>query len=307
MAFPQTITISPDTIDRLTALYNTAAAQIIEEIETATNFGTANRQAILRQIADIMDELGAELDDTTRKEIESYYKAGANSAVTQLEAVGADIGVATGFNKIHNEAIAALVDETSAAFAESIRGVSRSTQQLLSQAVKEQITEQLAVGKISGETLRHIKANVVDTLKQQGLTALKSKPYTNKNGTIISRSWSLDDYAEMLIRTKSVEARNRGLANRVAENGYDLVQVSMHGATDVCAKWEGKILSYSGDTPGYPTLQSAIDDGLFHPNCRHAINVLVPELAKLTKAYLPNDQTLPPDEVAKNGGENAVF
>ena len=93
-------------------------------------------------------------------------------------------------------------------------------------------------------------------------------------------------YSEMLIRTKAVEARSTGMMNRIVENDYDLVQVSSHGATDVCGKWEGEILSVTGNTPGYKTVQMATDDGLFHPNCRHAMNVIVSNLAAETKAYL---------------------
>ena len=39
-------------------------------------------------------------------------------------------------------------------------------------------------------------------------------------------------------------------------------------------EWQGKILSSSGNNSDYPSLQEAMDGGLFHPNCRHAINAL---------------------------------
>jgi hypothetical protein len=90
----------------------------------------------------------------------------------------------------------------------------------------------------------------------------------------------------MLFRTKVVEARNRGMVNRMAENGYDLVQVTAHAGTcPICAPWEGKILSISGQSKEYDSVAEAEADGLFHPNCRHAINTLVPSLAKKTNAY----------------------
>jgi hypothetical protein len=94
----------------------------------------------------------------------------------------------------------------------------------------------------------------------------------------------------MLFRTKVVEARNRGIANRLVENGYDLVQVSNHGMAScpMCAPWQGKILSSTGATKGYDTVLDAERAGLFHPNCRHAINVLVPGLASMTRAYNPD-------------------
>jgi hypothetical protein len=92
----------------------------------------------------------------------------------------------------------------------------------------------------------------------------------------------------MLIRTKAVEARNRGLINRLVENGVDLVQVSTHNSEhEACRRWEGRILSITGNTAGIPTVQDAVDAGLFHPNCKHAINAVNAELALNTKSFNP--------------------
>jgi hypothetical protein len=154
--------------------------------------------------------------------------------------------------------------------------VNRSTKLFISKAAKEQITNQIALGKVTGKTIRQVQKTIVALLKDQGLEALKDKS---------DRTWELDWYTEMLLRTKAVEARNRGLANRMVENDYDLVQVSSHGATDVCGEWEGKILSVTGKTPGYKTVAQTEAAGLFHPNCRPAINVIVMDLARETKAY----------------------
>jgi hypothetical protein len=135
----------------------------------------------------------------------------------------------------------------------------------------------MAEGITKGSALREVKNMVKSVLSEYGLDSLIDKA---------GRSWSLDRYTEMLIRTKTVEARNRGLINRVLENGYDLVQVSDHmGECDLCRPWEGRILSLTGQTKGYPTLAEAESQGLFHPNCRHAINTLHRELAEKTKAY----------------------
>lgn len=285
--FTKTVQLNEENISKLTTLYKQAYAQIVAEIETASNFGVANRKAILSQVQEILLELGSEINDITTEEIGKYYAEGQAEAGTQLKKVGAEVAVDTQFNKIHKEAVLALVDDTQRAFAESIQGVNRSATRLLGKAVREQITQQLALGKITGETLRHIKQNIVGILREEGLAAL-----IDKGG----RPWELDRYAEMLIRTKAVEARNRGLVNRFAENEYDLVQVSAHGADDVCGDWEGKILSVTGNTSDYPTVDEAEADGLFHPNCRHAINALTPELAGITNAYNPNIDTLTGDE-----------
>ncbi len=57
----------------------------------------------------------------------------------------------------------------------------------------------------------------------------------------------------------------------VISNGYDLVQVSSHGACcPRCQPYEGMILSLSGKDKRYPSLSQAKAAGLFHDGCRHS-------------------------------------
>lgn len=281
--YPKEVGASEALITRLTDTFKTAYASIVEEITTATDFGVANRRAILAQIEVVLKELGVDTQKFIEKELTAQYKVGADEAIKQLRNIGADISVAEGFNRVHKDAIAGLVDSAAKAFGESMTGVDRSAQLLLGKISRDTITQKLAEGIIGGKARREINALIKGQLQQQGLDALIDKA---------GHSWTLDRYADMLFRTKSVEARNRGLINRMVENDYDLVQVSAHGATDVCADWEGEILSATGATPGYPTVADAEADGLFHPNCRHAINVLIPSLAERTQAYNPDEETL---------------
>lgn len=281
--YPKRVVVNQANIDRLTQTFKDAYKSIYDEISTATDFGVANRKAILAQIEEILNELGTNAQEFVEKEVTAQYITGANQAVQQLKNVGADVSVAEGFNRIHTNAIAALVDDASRAFGESLTGVDRSAQLLLGKVSRETMTQKLAEGMIGGKARKEVAKVIKGTLQSQGLDAL-----IDKGGN----SWTLDRYADMLFRTKAVEARNRGLMNRMAENDYDLVQVSAHGATDVCGDWEGKILSATGATPGYDTVADAEADGLFHPNCRHAINVLIPSLAKETQAYNPDEETV---------------
>lgn len=282
--YPLQVEINESNILKITDVFKKAYVSIVREIETATDFGVANRKAILSQIDGILEQLGTNVDEFLQDELPQYYKGGADDAVTQLRNVGAPVNVKEGFNRVHKEAIFALVDDTTRAFGESLTGVSRSANQLLGKATRDLLTQKIAEGKIGGKALREVRQTIKGVLREQGLDALKDKA---------GRSWTLDRYAEMLFRTKAVEARNRGLANRMVENEYDLVQVSNHNTThQACAVWEGKILSVSGKTPGYPTVADAERAGLFHPNCKHAINALIPSLARKTQAYNPDEETL---------------
>lgn len=277
MLYPKKAGLSDRELAKVVRLYKRAYKKIVSEINGATNFGVYNRRAILAQVEIILERLGADVKGFIEKEIPHHYKVGADAAVKQFKRQGVVLEVEKGFNIIHQEAVAALIDDTTRAFAESITGVKRSANLLLNKAVKEEIKYRMAEGTIAGKALREIKRYVKGVLIDEGLYSL-----IDKGG----RRWSLDRYTEMLIRTKTVEARNTGLVNRVAENGYDLVEVSDHSdECPLCRPWEGKILSLTGATKGYQTLTEAESTGLFHPNCRHSINVISPGIAKRTKAY----------------------
>lgn len=281
--YPLQVEVNEENVQKLTQTFKTAYASIVKEIDTATDWGVGNRKAILSQIEQTLQDLGVDVQEFLQENLPEYYKKGADEAIEQLDNIGADISVKTGFNRVHNEAIAALVDDASRSFGESMTGVARSAQLLLGKASREALTQKIAEGVIGGKARREVGKIIKGTLREQGLDAL-----IDKGG----HKWTLDRYADMLYRTKVVEARNRGLINRMVENEYDLVQVSSHPDTcPICAVWQGKILSARGQTSGYPTVAEAENAGLFHPNCRHAINVLIPKLAKMTNAYDPDVET----------------
>jgi hypothetical protein len=84
-------------------------------------------------------------------------------------------------------------------------------------------------------------------------------------------------YSEMAIRTNSHRAKIMGESDQAAELGIYTCYVSSHGVTcDKCAKWQGKwliddVYNKPKKKTGFPLLSTAIDKGLFHPNCRHSL------------------------------------
>lgn len=289
--YPLHVEVNQKSIDKVIALFKQSYKEIVNEIATATDFGVANRKAILAQIESKLESLGENVQEWVEKELPEYYKSGASDAIKQLKNINADIKVSTGFNIVHKEAVAALVDDTMQYVAESLTGVKRDATRLLGKAVREQVTQKIATGQITGAALKEVAKTIKATLQEQGLASMVDKK---------GRRWQLDNYAKMLFRTKAVESRNVGLINRMAENDYDLVQVSQHqGSCPLCSPWEGKVLSITGKTKGYPTYRDAVDGGLFHPNCRHAINTMIPSLASKTKAYDPTKKTLPLKKAVK--------
>lgn len=265
------VAVNEASIDTLTKFYKKAYRDVVDEMVKAKGFGVYYRRQVLKDIRSILVEFGVDVNEFIENEIEMYYRDGAKTAVKQLKQYGATPNVQSGFQRAHKQAINELVNETQVAFKTSLDGVYRSASQIISKTTRDYLTMRLAEGTVSGKTIDQLKKVMIADLRQEGLASL-----IDKGG----RAWSLDTYTEMLIRTKAVEARNRGLANRMVENDEDLVVVSSHGTDHKeCAIWEGEILSITGNTPGYATLEDARSSGLFHPNCKHAINVFVPGLS----------------------------
>lgn len=263
-------------IQALIDAYHRAYSRIIKTIADDTDAGKIHKARTMATIRAQLQDLGDDVGQWAAKEIPQYYLDGANVAVQDLRTLGVDLAGTKGLAAINKDAIAVLVDETRNAFADSLTAVSRNAQGFVNDAIKQQLRAVLADGTLTGEARKTIRENVVNAMEKNGLTAI-----VDAGG----RQWEFERYADMLVRTKAVEARNAGLQDKMLQNGYDLVQVSNHGASDVCADWEGEILSISGNTPGYKTTDEAEADGLMHPNCRHAYNVIDKELASKTEAY----------------------
>lgn len=90
--------------------------------------------------------------------------------------------------------------------------------------------------------------------------------FVNKVGS----RYNSRSYFEMLGRTVISQFGNQVYEDVMIENGIDLARISAHGAVDRCRKWENKIISLTGATPGYPTLHESRESGdIWHPRCKH--------------------------------------
>lgn len=265
---------------QLENIYKRAGRNIMATFDAQTDFEQFRRAGIMRQIEQILADAGVETGQWLDTVLPDTYQRGTGDVLKQLATINAPIKAATAFGTIDQRAVQVLISETQEAFATALTTVGRTAGQLLSQAVKDQITLELAEGTLTGATRRAISDRVKAALKAGGVTGL-----VDKRGA----KWELDRYAAMLARTKLMEARNTGVANKMLENGYDLVEITGGNSThSACAKWEYKIVSLSGKSTEYPSLADAKADGIFHPNCQHHYNIVHSSLAAMTKAYNPN-------------------
>ena len=117
---------------------------------------------------------------------------------------------------------------------------------------------------MTGMTPRQVTAEL--------LTRLESRPEGFKFVDAGNRVWDSRAYCEMLARTTLLNTSRQEYFDTCAENGADVVAVTVSGhCCDKCAVWENRLLSISGATKGLPTVDEATAAGLFHPNCTHSV------------------------------------
>lgn len=97
---------------------------------------------------------------------------------------------------------------------------------------------------------------------------------------------NIANYAEMSLRTTNKRVRLYSDGEKRKELGIHTVKVSSYGAcSKLCQPWQGRVYVddvYSGGTAKeaeelhLPLLSTAIQGGLFHPNCRHHLSTYYP-------------------------------
>lgn len=192
--------------------------------------------------------------------IEKAYKKGQLSAEADLRKAD-DLKVAGKFGASDQAAVRALASETVSKLNSTHLRILRSADDVYRRAVAEATS-----GVITGtRTRREAAQKVLNTFANKGVTG-----FIDKSG----RSWNLPSYAEMATRTSSGRAAIDGHLNRAQDNDRDLVIVSDHaGECPLCRSWERRVLSISGESDKYPSMSDARSAGLFHPSCRHTVNV----------------------------------
>jgi hypothetical protein len=129
---------------------------------------------------------------------------------------------------------------------------------------------------------RHIEEVIAESEKRrvQATLAGKKVDYTGLRGRVIGhktidgKELGIADYIQMVAITAARNSFNEGSINRAVEQKEDLVLISREirpNTCDVCREWAGKIVSISGKSKEYPALDTAISQGLLHPNCIHHV------------------------------------
>lgn len=249
--------------ERLIKFYTEVEREILDRLNRGLLRG--NKTEYLAQMKKNIESILADLRVGNRTWCEEatarVYAKGVATADMMIEARGQ--AVIGGFGAIHQQAAQILAENTFQRLGSVAQLIGRRTESLHRDLALENIR-----GSVVGyDTWQQVARKYREDLAKRGVTGFRDAA---------GREWNMRTYAEMVARTSTQEAHTQGTLNRLAEHGHDLIVVSKHGgACEKCVPWEGRVLSITGKTEGYPTFAEAKAAGLMHPNCRHAVSLWV--------------------------------
>lgn len=250
-------------LEQLIALFAAAAALVEKELSRslardakASARGSARRRR-LTEIRAVLAELrskaiGAEDDPGLAWDvIRAGYERGLREAARTTREPG---DVSTALVGIHLDAARALY----ASLADDLEQATLYVEKASSRTLRKVALNEVLVGQLAGRPQAKNAEAIAENLKSRGVRGFKDSK---------GREWKLERYAKMAASQAQSEAVTTAVLNRAVENGFDLVRISEHvNACGECRKYEGKVYSITGTTPGYPLLEVAPP---YHPHCAH--------------------------------------
>lgn len=99
---------------------------------------------------------------------------------------------------------------------------------------------------------------------------VKTVPYFKKGTNQIQSYHTFASYNAMVENFNLTRSALNRTIEQVGGLGNDLLYVVPHlYSCPLCIPYQGKVLSMTGKTKGYPSLEEAENNGLLHPNCSH--------------------------------------
>ena len=239
-------------MDRINLLYLKAVRQ--------NDFTKANK--LLWKLKTLVKTLVAEYWERAEAKIPKEYLKGAgyiqwitisdNLSQSEVEWMLWELG------PIHIEAVNALLDNSKNYVRSSLDWVERQALSMLTEFHQAQIREQLAKWVISGESSFVMNQRIKVYLMDNEITTFKDR---------WGKTWTMDRYIDMLVRTETSIANVQGTINRALELWITKFRIVEHpDCCKECAEMNGDIVDIRDWTVELPP---------FHPNCRGYIVAVI--------------------------------
>lgn len=265
--------ITPDNVSRSMQLYYQRAfdqimGALVAGRKSPNYWKKAQQVQLLKQIAQILDQFKNKTGHYLKDAIYKLGKYESELALEDLKEFKDALNKAKSWHAEYNERYVQQVFEDTF---QHIAGQTERMKQAVKTSLRNDAQHIFRKASIEGTS----RAKAYRTLRDTVFAKDPDFRFIDKAG----RKWDSRTYFDMLTKTVMANTQRAIYANTIANEGHDLVRVTQNGAKDACKNWEGKILSLTGATEGYPTLDEATATGeVFHPNCKHRFVAYDPEI-----------------------------
>ena len=224
-----------------------------------------------RQNKDIVGRETKGFNKLVSRYIKNEMKEGSYNAIKQQrenmgDAYKANKSLSNSFFKINDKKVNVLIKSVNNDLKTANKAVLRMTNDQYRQVVHKSamflangtLTPQQAIDMANRDFLR------------RGLNVIEYKDGKRVN---------IASYSQMAIRTAGQRAMLIGEGDVRRKYKQHLIRISAHGTScPLCQEWQGKVLIddvYSGGSKAdgkYTLLSTAMEQGLFHPNCKHGVS-----------------------------------
>lgn len=267
-------------LENLVRLFLAARDQLIDTVINYRGVGTkVYANTILKQLEKQLKRMERQSAYYVESVIPAEYRKGLDEVYGYFKRNNLMMSPPAAFAQLHGDMIYMVAREMQYQIGQGleqagrqvIRYVEDARDDALRMAGLEATGEKLA----SGSTVRQMQQNLVGKLQSQGFMTVQYG--SGKRAYQVS----LDAYAAMVARSTTREAGNLARETQLTANGYDLVRMTSHYPTcEICAQFQGRVYSISGNDKRFPPLSRAFSSGYrnIHPNCRHSVHPYVESL-----------------------------
>jgi len=264
----------------LIKVYEKAQKKIIDNLANTNmkRYTKKQQELLLININKEIAKLNKEAREWTNETIPTFYREGMD-----------EVEKAATFAKIHREALVVLVRNTKADLIDANQFIGRQIKDVVRQISLDVIEEKIATGRTVKDARNMLAKRLID---EKGTHLLM------KNG----KKMNMTAYAELVARSSTREATNRGTINQLVESDRDLVKMSNHSSScPICAPLEGRVYSISGKDKRFPPLDRAYTGthANIHPNCRHVLTPYIEQYNDVEKDIAFSNRSFKTDPRSK--------
>jgi hypothetical protein len=255
--------------DILIEIYQQTQEMIIQQIEKSPNLSNRKeRENLLSQIKSILEDLYNPTKKFLDEGIETQKSIGIDSVNLDTNFSLIDKRAIEQITKNFSEIEDLAYDEVKSLLSYSYEQIRTLFNRSLSEYRTELLTK-IASGQAQGFGAKKLQKIILDKLEEKGLTTISNR--------------DLKKEVKATVQHTLINSRMSGVVQRALERGYDLVKVSTHrNPSPMCSPYQGEIVSITGQTKGYKTLNQILfkgdfgaGGGILHRYCRHSLTVYI--------------------------------